>query len=150
MIEELARLTKRVLDIVKHEATCRQLMTTPGIGPIPVGLRGPTSPQGHSPIAPPSTGRNASNARAMWARISASRHDWPGGQSSDLRRRRGQQAAEGRYQSGETDITGRISRQIGEGGGDELGRTGPHRRIRVEAAHTLLVRSSQWSALREL
>lgn len=34
MIEELARLTKRVLDIVKHEKTCRQLMTTPGIGPI--------------------------------------------------------------------------------------------------------------------
>jgi transposase len=30
MIEELARLTKQVLDIVKNEKTCRQLMTTPG------------------------------------------------------------------------------------------------------------------------
>ena len=43
-----------------------------------------------------------------------------------------------RYQSGETDIVGKISRC-----GDELGRTGL-----VEAAHTLLVRSSKWSALR--
>ena len=34
MIEELARLTKRVLDIVKNADTRRQLMTTPGIGPI--------------------------------------------------------------------------------------------------------------------
>jgi transposase len=34
MIEQLARLTKRVLDIVKTKATCRQLMTLPGIGPI--------------------------------------------------------------------------------------------------------------------
>ena len=39
--------------------------------------------------------------------------------------RQGQQALEGRYQSGETDITGKISPQICEGGGDELGRTGP-------------------------
>ena len=43
-----------------------------------------------------------------------------------------------RYQSGETDISGRISRC-----GDELART-----VLYEAAHTLLVRSRKWSALR--
>jgi transposase len=43
-----------------------------------------------------------------------------------------------RYQSGETDISGRISRC-----GDELARTALY-----EAAHTLLVRSRKWSALR--
>lgn len=43
-----------------------------------------------------------------------------------------------RYQSGETDIQGRISRC-----GDELARTALY-----EAAHTLLVRSKKWSALR--
>ena len=44
-----------------------------------------------------------------------------------------------RYQSGETDIVGGISRC-----GDELLRTGL-----VEAAHTLLVRGRKWSALRD-
>ena len=43
-----------------------------------------------------------------------------------------------RYQSGETDIQGKISRC-----GDELARTALY-----EAAHTLLVRSKKWSALR--
>lgn len=43
-----------------------------------------------------------------------------------------------RYQSGETDIQGRISRC-----GDELTRTALY-----EAAHTLLVRSRKWSSLR--
>ena len=43
-----------------------------------------------------------------------------------------------RYQSGETDVQGGISRC-----GDELARTALY-----EAAHTLLVRSSKWSALR--
>ena len=43
-----------------------------------------------------------------------------------------------RYQSGETDIQGRISRC-----GDELARTALY-----EAAHTLLVRSKKWSVLR--
>lgn len=44
----------------------------------------------------------------------------------------------GRYQSGETDIQGKISRC-----GDELARTALY-----EAAHTLLVRSRKWSSLR--
>lgn len=43
-----------------------------------------------------------------------------------------------RYQSGETDIQGKISRC-----GDELART-----CLYEAAHTLLVRSNKWSSLR--
>jgi transposase len=43
-----------------------------------------------------------------------------------------------RYQSGETDIQGRISRC-----GDEFARTALY-----EAAHTLLVRSQKWSSLR--
>jgi transposase len=43
-----------------------------------------------------------------------------------------------RYQSGETDVQGGISRC-----GDELARTALH-----EAAHSLLVRSRKWSALR--
>ena len=44
----------------------------------------------------------------------------------------------GRYQSGETDIQGKVSRC-----GDELARTALY-----EAAHTLLVRSHKWSSLR--
>jgi transposase len=43
-----------------------------------------------------------------------------------------------RYQSGETDLQGRISRC-----GDELARTALY-----EAAHSLLTRSTKWSALR--
>ena len=43
-----------------------------------------------------------------------------------------------RYQSGETDVQGRISRC-----GDELARTALY-----EAAHSLLIRSSKWSTLR--
>ena len=43
-----------------------------------------------------------------------------------------------RYQSGETDVQGRISRC-----GDELARTALY-----EAAHSLLIRSTKWSALR--
>ena len=43
-----------------------------------------------------------------------------------------------RYQSGETDVQGRISRC-----GDELARTALY-----EAAHSLLIRSTNWSALR--
>src|SRR3954453_18797586 len=43
-----------------------------------------------------------------------------------------------RYQSGETDIQGRISR-----GGDELARTALY-----EAAHSLLIRGTRWSSLR--
>ena len=107
MIEELARLTKRVLDIVKTEAICRQLMTSPGIGPI------------HA-----LTYRATIDRPERFAR------------SRDVGAHLG--LTPSRYQSGETDIVGGISRC-----GDELGRTGL-----VEAAHTLLVRGRKWSALR--
>jgi transposase len=43
-----------------------------------------------------------------------------------------------RYQSGESEVQGKISRR-----GDELARTALY-----EAAHTLLVRSREWSSLR--
>ena len=112
MLEELARLTRRVLDIVKHEKTCRQLMTTPGIGPI-----------------------NALSYRATIDRPERFERSRDVGAHLGL--------TPSRYQSGETAVTGRISRQIGERGGDELGRTGL-----VEAAHTLLLRRRKWSAPR--
>ena len=34
MTDEVARLTKRVLDEVRVEPTCRHLMTVPGVGPL--------------------------------------------------------------------------------------------------------------------
>jgi transposase len=107
MMEELARLTRLELDIVKNEKTCRQLMTSPGIGPI-------TALTYRATIDRP---ERFERSRDVGAHLGLT---------------------PSRYQSGETDITGRISRC-----GDELARTGL-----VEAAHTLLVRSSKWSALR--
>ncbi len=107
MLEQLAGLTKQVLDIVRGEEVCRLLMSVPGVGPI--------------------------TALAYRATI-----DRPG----RFRRSRDVGAHLGltprRYQSGETDIQGRVSRC-----GDELARTALY-----EAAHTLLVRSRKWSSLR--
>ena len=107
MSQEVERLTKRVLDEVKVEPTCRRLMTVPGVGPL--------------------------TALAFRATI-----DQPG----RFRRSRDVGAHLGltprRYQYGETDVQGRISRC-----GDELARTALY-----EAAHSLLIRSSKWSALR--
>jgi len=107
MNREVDKLTKRVLDEMKAEPTCRRLMTVPGVGPL--------------------------TALAFRATI-----DQPG----RFRRSRDVGAHLGltprRYQSGETDVQGRISRC-----GDELARTALY-----EAAHSLLIRSSKWSALR--
>jgi transposase len=107
MQEQFARLSRQVLDIVKGESTCRQLMTSSGIGQI----------------------------TALTYRATIDRQE-------RFARSRGVGAHPGltptRYQSGETDIVGKISRC-----GDELARIGL-----MEVAHTLLVRSSQWSALR--
>jgi transposase len=107
MTEEVDRLTKRVLDEVRVEPTCRRLMTVPGVGPL--------------------------TALAFRATID---------QPDRFRRSRDVGAHLGltprRYQSGETDIQGRISRC-----GDELARTALY-----EAAHSLLIRSTKWSALR--
>ncbi len=107
MTREVERLTRRVLDEVKAEPTCRRLMTVPGVGPL--------------------------TALAFRATI-----DQPGRfrKSRDLGAHLG--LTPRRYQSGETDVQGRISRC-----GDELARTALY-----EAAHSLLIRSSKWSTLR--
>ena len=107
MNQEVERLTKRVLDEVKVEPTCRRLMTAPGVGPL--------------------------TALAFRATI-----DQPGRfrKSRDVGAHLG--LTPRRYQSGETDVQGRVSRC-----GDELARTALY-----EAAHSLLIRSSKWSALR--
>jgi transposase len=107
MNQEVDRLTKRVLDEVKVEPTCRRLMTVPGVGPL--------------------------TALAFRATI-----DQPGRfrKSRDVGAHLG--LTPRRYQSGETDVQGRVSRC-----GDELARTALY-----EAAHSLLIRSSKWSALR--
>jgi len=107
MTREVERLTKRVLDEVKLEPTCRRLMTVPGVGPL--------------------------TALAFRATID---------QPNRFRRSRDVGAHLGltprRYQSGETDVQGGISRC-----GDELARTALY-----EAAHSLLIRTSKWSTLR--
>lgn len=107
MLEQLAALTRQVLDTARKDTVCRQFMTAPGVGPI--------------------------TALAFRATL-----DDPG----RFRRSRDVGAHLGltpsRYQSGETDRQGRISRC-----GDELARTALY-----EAAHSLLTRSRKWSALR--
>ena len=107
MTREVEKLTKRVIDEVRVEPTCRRLMTVPGVGPL--------------------------TALAFRATV-----DWP----DRFRRSRDVGAHLGltprRYQSGETDVQGRISRC-----GDELARTALY-----EAAHSLLIRGTKWSALR--
>lgn len=107
MLEQLARLTKQVLDIVRKEEVCRRLMSVPGVGPI-------TALAFRATIDRPDRFRRSRDVGAHLGLTPA------------------------RYQSGETDISGKISRC-----GDELARTALY-----EAAHTLLVRSKKWSALR--
>ena len=107
MLEEFARLTKQVLDIVRTEEVCRRLMSAPGVGPI--------------------------TALAFRATIDRPERF---GCSREVGAHLGLTPA--RYQSGETDIQGKVSRC-----GDELARTALY-----EAAHTLLVRSKKWSSLR--
>jgi transposase len=107
MLDQLARLTKQVQDIVRGEEVCRRLMRVPGVGPI-------TALAFRATIDRPDRFRRSRDVGAHLGLTPA------------------------RYQSGETDIQGRISRC-----GDELARTALY-----EAAHTLLVRSTKWSALR--
>jgi len=107
MLDQFARLTKQVLDIVRREEVCRRLMSVPGVGPI----------------------------TALAFRATIDRPD-RFKRSRDVGAHLGLTPA--RYQSGETDIQGKISRC-----GDELARTALY-----EAAHTLLVRSKKWSSLR--
>ena len=107
MSREVDRLTKRVLDEVRVEPTCRRLMTVQGVGPL-----------------------TALAFRATIDRPDRFRRSRDVGAHLGLTPRR--------YQSGETDVQGRISRC-----GDELARTALY-----EAAHSLLIRSTKWSALR--
>ena len=107
MLDQLAGLTKQVLDIVRQEEVCRRLMSVPGVGPI-------TALAFRATIDRPERFRRSRDVGAHLGLTPA------------------------RYQSGETDIQGKISRC-----GDELARTALY-----EAAHTLLVRSRKWSALR--
>jgi transposase len=107
MLDQLGRLTKQVLDIVRGEPVCRRLMSVPGVGPI-------TALAFRATIDRPDRFRQS---RAVGAHLGLT---------------------PARYQSGETDIQGTISRC-----GDELART-----TLYEAAHTLLVRSRKWSSLR--
>ena len=107
MTREVDRLTKRVLDEVRIEPTCRRLMTVQGVGPF-----------------------TALAFRATIDRPDRFRRSRDVGAHLGLTPRR--------YQSGETDVQGRISRC-----GDELARTALY-----EAAHSLLIRSTKWSPLR--
>jgi transposase len=107
MTREVERLTKRVLDEVRAEPTCRRLMTVPGVGPL-----------------------TALAFRATIDRPDRFQKSRDVGAHLGLTPRR--------YQSGETDIQGRISRC-----GDELARTALY-----EAAHSLLIRDTRWSSLR--
>ena len=107
MLEQVAHLTKQVLDIARAELVCRRLMSVPGVGPI-------TALTFRATIDRPDRFRRSRDVGAHLGLTPA------------------------RYQSGETDIQGRISRC-----GDELARTALY-----EAAHTLLVRSRKWSSLR--
>ncbi len=107
MTKEVEALTKRVLDEVRVEPTCRRLMTVPGVGPL-------TALAFRATIDQPSRFRKS---RDVGAHLGLTPR---------------------RYQSGETDVQGAISRC-----GDELARTALY-----EAAHSLLIRSTKWSALR--
>jgi transposase len=107
MTQEVGRLTKRVLDEVRIEPTCRRLMTVPGVGPL-------TALAFRATIDQPGRFRKSRNVGAHLGLTPR------------------------RYQSGETDVQGRISRC-----GDELARTALY-----EAAHSLLIRSTKWSTLR--
>jgi transposase len=107
MTREVERLTRRVLDEVKVEPTCRRLMTVPGVGPL-------TALAFRATIDQPDRFRQS---RDVGAHLGLTPR---------------------RYHSGETDVQGGISRC-----GDGLARTALY-----EAAHSLLIRSTGWSALR--
>ena len=107
MSREGDRLTRRILDEVRVEPTCRRLMTVQGVGPL-----------------------TALALRATIDRPDRFRRSRDVGAHLGLTPRR--------YQSGETDVQGHISRC-----GDELARTALY-----EAAHSLLIRSTKWSVLR--
>lgn len=119
MLEQFARLTKQVLDIVREEDICRRLMSVPLLGhagmPCQVMGVGPISALAFRATIDDPT--RFAKSRAVGAHLGLTPR---------------------RYQSGETDVVGKISRC-----GDELACTALY-----EVAHKLLVRSRKWSSLR--
>ena len=91
MVDQLAALTKQVLDVVRTDPVCRRLMSVPGVGPI-------TALAFRATIDDPARFRRSRDVGAHLGLTPS------------------------RYQSGETDRQGRISRC-----GDELNRD-HHRR----------------------
>ncbi len=122
--QEVERLTRRVLDEVKVGSICRRPMTVPGVGP-------PTALAFRATIDQPGRFRRSLD---VGTRLSLT----PSTLATRLRGSRWRSHRRRRYQSGETDVQGSISRS-----GDERARTALY-----EAAHSLLIRSSKWSALR--
>ena len=92
---------------VRVEATCRRLMTVPGVGPL-------TALAFRATIDQPARFRRSRDVGAYLG------------------------LTPGCYQSCETDLQGRTDRC-----GDDLART-----VLYEAAHSLLIRGTKWSALR--
>ena len=107
MVDQLAVLTKQILDITRKERVCQRLMSVPGVGPI-------TALSFRATIDNPDRFTKSRDVGAHLGLTPA------------------------RYQSGETDIQGKISRC-----GDELTRTALY-----EASHSLLVISKKWSGLK--
>ena len=100
-------LHRAMLNLVRHDAVCRRLMTVPGVGPV-VALTF------RATLDVPARFRNS---RAVGAALGLT---------------------PGKYQSGESDHTGGISRC-----GDEMMRV-----MLYEAAHIMLVRLAKWSWLK--
>jgi transposase len=103
---EFHTLHRTMLDVVRHDAICRRLMTVPGVGAL---------------VAVTFTSAIDDPARF--------RHSRTVGAHFGLTPRR--------YQSGETDVTGGISKA-----GDTMVRTALY-----EAAHVMLTRSARFSTL---
>jgi transposase len=95
MLEQLDRLTRQVLVIVRGEAVCRTLMSVPGVGPI-------TALAFRATIDRPERFRRSRDVGAHLGLTPS------------------------RYQSGETDIQGKVSRC-----GDELARTALYEACRL-------------------
>jgi transposase len=105
--EQVVILHRRLLAIVRGDAVCRRLMTTPGVGPV-VALTY------RATVDVPTRFRKSKSVGAVFGLTCS------------------------RYQSGEIDWSGRISRC-----GDEMMRV-----MLYEAAQTLLTRSTRWSWLK--
>src|SRR6266487_2134664 len=105
--EQIVILHRRLLAIVRDDAVCRRLMTTPGVGPV-VALTY------RATVDVPARFRKSKSVGAVFGLTCS------------------------KYQSGESERTGAISRC-----GDEMMRT-----MLYEAAQSMLVRSTKWSWLK--